>query len=168
MATRWKIPKHSITMFSMRVAIGSSVLAGLINPLDHWHDQALALHDALIAIKAEMVFFDCVTTETVSAVSRRLQEKKCLDEIDRMLDRLDVRVPLNRLSWILPDVPRLYGQALGMIRSSSGALNFNDALIALACRERGIPAIASFDGDFDQVDWLQRLAAPEDISASTS
>jgi len=42
-------------------------------------------------------------------------------------------------------------------------LNFNDALIALACRERDIKAIASFDGDFDQVDWLRRLSTPEDI-----
>ncbi len=46
---------------------------------------------------------------------------------------------------------------------SIGALNFNDALIALACRERGIPSIASFDADFDQVPWLRRLARPEDV-----
>jgi len=42
-------------------------------------------------------------------------------------------------------------------------MNFNDALIALACRERGIPAIASFDADLDQVAWLSRLACPEDV-----
>ncbi|MFQ6016158.1 MAG: PIN domain-containing protein [Anaerolineae bacterium] len=39
-------------------------------------------------------------------------------------------------------------------------MNFNDALIALACRERGIPAIASFDADFEQVAWLRHLAPP--------
>jgi predicted nucleic acid-binding protein len=50
------------------------------------------------------------------------------------------------------------------MRSSSGALNFHDALIALACRERGVPAIASFDPDFDQVTWLRRLTVPEDVS----
>jgi predicted nucleic acid-binding protein len=55
---------------------------------------------------------------------------------------------------------------LDLIRSSSGELNFNDALIALACRERGIPAIASFDADFDQIPWLQRIARPEDIPPS--
>jgi predicted nucleic acid-binding protein len=68
-------------------------------------------------------------------------------------------------AWILPDVPRLYPAALDLIRSSAGALNFNDALIALACQERGIPAIASFDEDFDQVAWLRRLAGPVDIRA---
>jgi predicted nucleic acid-binding protein len=44
-------------------------------------------------------------------------------------------------------------------------LNFNDALLALACRERNIPAIASFDADFDQVSWLRRLATPVDLTA---
>jgi predicted nucleic acid-binding protein len=67
------------------------------------------------------------------------------------------------VTWILPDAPRLFRDVLGIIRSSSGALNFNDTLIALACRERGIEAIASFDGDFDQVDWLRRLSRPEDL-----
>jgi predicted nucleic acid-binding protein len=45
--------------------------------------------------------------------------------------------------------PRLYLHVLDLIRATSGELNFNDALTALACRERSIPAIASFDPDFD-------------------
>src|SRR5712691_8763115 len=44
-----------------------------------------------------------------------------------------------------------------------GALNCNDALIALACQHRGIPAIASVDPDFDQVPWRRRLAHPDDV-----
>jgi predicted nucleic acid-binding protein len=81
-----------------------------------------------------------------------------------LLDRLNAQVPSDAITWILPDVPHLYPEVLDLIRSSSGALNFNDALIALACRERGVPAIASFDADFDQVAWLQRLAHPEDVT----
>ena len=80
----------------------------------------------------------------------------------RLLDRLNDQGPAEAITWILPDVPRLYPEVLNLIRSSSGELNFNDALIALACRERGIPAIGSFDADFDQVPWLYRLARPED------
>jgi predicted nucleic acid-binding protein len=60
-------------------------------------------------------------------------------------------------------VPELYPPALDLIRASLGELNFNDALIALACRERNISAIASFDADFDQVTWLRRVAKPADI-----
>ena len=147
----------------MRVVIDSSVLVGLINPLDHWRVRAMALHDALLSVRDELVYFDCVAAETVSVVARRLHEKNRSEEVNRMLDRLTNQVPTDTICWILPDVSRLYTRALELIRSSSGALNFNDALIALACRERGIPAIASFDADFDQIPWLRRLSLPKDV-----
>lgn len=114
------------------------------------------------------VYFDCVAAEAISVAVRRLHEKNLVAEVDALLDRLNTRVPPDMVTWVLPDVPRLYEEALALIRSSAGALNFNDALIALACRERGIPAIASFDSDFDQVPWLCRLARPEDVTAFRS
>lgn len=148
----------------MRVAVDSSVLVGLINPHDLWRDQALALRDTLLGSGAELLYFDCVAAESISAAVRRLHEKGRLTEVGALLDRLESQVPDETITWILPDVPHLYPEVLDLIRSSSGALNFNDALIALACRERGIPAIASFDADFDQVAWLRRLARPEDVT----
>jgi predicted nucleic acid-binding protein len=44
-----------------------------------------------------------------------------------------------------------------------GALNFNDTLVALECRELGIECIATFDSDFDSIAWLKRLSSPDDI-----
>ena len=148
----------------MKITIDSSVLVGLINPHNLRRDRAIALRDGLLASGAELFYFDCVAAETVSVAARRLHEKGRSDEVESLLDRLDAQVPGDTITWILPDVPRLYPEVLDLIRSSSGALNFNDALIALACRERGIPAIASFDADFDQIVWLRRLARPEDLS----
>jgi predicted nucleic acid-binding protein len=52
---------------------------------------------------------------------------------------------------------------VGIDTSVLGNLNFNDALIALSCHHRDIPFIASFDRDFDNVPWLQRIAKPEDL-----
>ena len=66
------------------------------------------------------------------------------------------------ITWILRDTERLYEPILALVEQSNGALNFHDALIALACQEREIPAIASFDPDFDQVPWLSRLASTEE------
>lgn len=148
----------------MRVAVDSSVLVGLINPRDLWRGRALAVRDALLATGADLLYFDCVVTESISAAARRLHEKGRLAEVEALLDRLNDQVPSDTITWILPDVPHLYPEVLDLIRSSSGALNFNDALIALACRERDVPAIASFDADFDQVAWLRRLAQPEDVT----
>jgi len=96
-------------------------------------------------------------------IVRRLEEKGLSTETAGAIRRWEEHFPAGSISWVLPDVPRLYPQIIALIRSSSGALNFNDALIALACRERGIEAIASFDEDFDQVDWLRRLARAEDL-----
>ena len=140
------------------------MLVALINPRDLWRDQALALENALLAKSGKLFYFDCVVAEAISAAARRLHEKNLTAEVGALLDRLNARVPPETLTWILPDAPRLYAEALALMRSSAGALNFNDALIALACRERSIPAIASFDPDFDQVSWLRRLARPDDLT----
>jgi predicted nucleic acid-binding protein len=113
-----------------------------------------------------MLYFDCVVAEAVSAAVRRLYEKKREHEVDSLLlKRLDTYATVDTITWVLPDVPRLYAKVIGLMQSSGGELNFNDALIALACRERDISAIASFDADFDQVSWLHRLATPADLTA---
>jgi predicted nucleic acid-binding protein len=148
----------------MEVAIDSSVLVGLLVPNDLWHTQATVLWQAIKSAGHLGVYFDCVAAESISTATRRLHEKGYSSaDIETLLNRLHTQVPSDTITWIFPDVPNLYPEVLDLIHSSSGALNFNDALIALACREREIPAIASFDADFDQIDWLHRLAQPEDV-----
>lgn len=148
----------------MQIAIDSSVLVGLLVPNDLWHAQAVALWDRVEQAGHIGVYFDCVAAEAISVAVRRLYERKLTDEIDTLLDRLNAHVPDSYMTWIFSDVQRLYPTVLDLMRASDGALNFNDALIALACRERQIPAIASFDADFDDVDWLRRLSQPEDVA----
>jgi predicted nucleic acid-binding protein len=126
-----------------KIAADSSLLVGLINPRDLWRNQAIALHQALDAAEMELIY--CVVTEAISAAVRRLHEKKRFSEVEALFNRLNLHVPPETITWILPDVSRLYPEVIRLMLSSGGALNFNDALIALACRERGIPAIASFD-----------------------
>lgn len=147
------------------IVVDSSVLVALLDPHDIWRAQATALVAALLEADVKPVYFDCVATEAVSAAARRLCEKNRAAEVPALLDRLNAQVPLDALTWILPDVPDLYSEALDLIQTSQGELNFNDALIALACRKRGIPAIASFDADFDQIAWIKRIARPADASA---
>jgi predicted nucleic acid-binding protein len=148
----------------MHIAVDASVLVGLLNPRDIWHTQAEAILDALLIASITPVYFDCVAAEAISAAARRLREKERTAEVAALMDRLNAQVPYESLTWIFPDVPVFYPQVLELMRTSSGELNFNDALIALACREREIPAIASFDADFDRVTWLKRVATLEDLS----
>ncbi len=148
----------------MKIAIDTTVLVGLFVPNDTWHLRALALFEALEAGRHKPVFFDCVMGEALSVAIRRLYEKHLTEEVEPFLDRVESRIPSSALNWLFPDVPRLYGDILALIRQSGGELNFNDALIALGCRERAIEAIASFDADFDRVPWLHRVAEPDDLA----
>ena len=148
----------------MDIVIDSSVLVGLLVPNDIWHSRAVDLWAAIQSAEHTGVVFDCVVAETVSVATRRLREKGRAADIPALLDRLSTEMPHEALTWVLPDVPRLYPQVMDLIGSSSGALNFNDGLIALSCRERGIPSVASFDSDFDLLPWLRRVSVPSDIS----
>jgi predicted nucleic acid-binding protein len=147
----------------MLIGIDTSVVVGLLDSKDHWHPAATNLHGALTTAGLEPVYFDCVLTEAVSTLTRRLREKRREGELPDFLDRLSTTFPEGTLTWILPDAPRLYRQVMDLIRSSEGELNFNDSLIALACRERQIEALASFDQDFDRISWLKRVATAEDV-----
>ncbi|RMF30175.1 MAG: PIN domain-containing protein, partial [Chloroflexi bacterium] len=60
----------------------------------------------------------------------------------------------------------LYREIVDLVRDTLGSLNFHDALIALECRNLGIPWIATFDNDFDHISWLERLSSPADVVSS--
>jgi len=147
----------------VNIAIDSSVLVGLLVPNDIWYARAFELWTGIERAGHTGVVFDCVVAETVSVAVRRLHEKGRTADIPALLSRLGTEIPREVLTWILPDVPRLYPQVLELVENSSGELFFNDGLIALCCRERNIPSIASFDSDFDLLPWLSRISTPSDI-----
>jgi len=152
---------------SKSVAIDTSILVGLINPQDIWHDSAQQLNRVLQEEDMAVIFFDCVLAEAASVIARRLHEKKRFTTVNTFLQQLHEQYPAESLTWIFPNVRSYYVDILPLMRSSNGALNFNDALIALACRERNISTIASFDADFDTIPWLTRLSQPKDLIKQT-
>ena len=147
----------------IKVGIDTSVLIGLLDPKDVWHSPATALKDALQARQVNVAIFDCVLAEAISTMARRIHEQRRTADLDHLMTRILADDLRENILWVLPDVPNLYDEIVELVRSSGGELNFNDALIALSCRSRDIPFIASFDQDFDTVAWLQRLAEPDDL-----
>ncbi len=147
----------------MQIIIDSSVLVGILTPRDKWHSSAVALWQAIEEKGYTPLYLDCVLSEAISVTIRRLYEKNYTSEINQIIQRVEKEFPADNLTWVLTDVPRLYPDILRLMKETGGELNFHDALIALACRERGIPAIASFDADFDRLPWLRRLAQPADV-----
>lgn len=143
----------------IRIGIDTSLLVGLLDPKDKWHTTASNLQEALQKQQAAVAIFDCVLAEAISTIARRMQEQGRDVEFTEVVDRIASDYPRERILWILPDVPNLYLEILEIVHSSRGELNFNDALIALSCRDRDIPYLASFDRDFDRLSWLTRIAS---------
>lgn len=148
----------------IQIALDTSVLVGLLDPKDIWHEPAIALKEALQANNAVFTIFDCVLAEAISIIARRVHEKRRESDLNQLLELILASYPAENLLWIFPDVPHLYLEVVSLVRSSGGELNFNDALIALSCRNRNIPMLATFDRDFDQVTWLQSVAEPSDLA----
>jgi predicted nucleic acid-binding protein len=149
-----------------QIILDTSVLIGLLDAGDLWHEKATSLKRALQAQGADIAVFECVVAEALSTIGRRIHEQRRDADLDRLVTHLMNEYPVNDIVWVYPDVPSMYAAVIDLVRSSGGELNFHDALIALACRERNIPVIASFDADFDHVSWLKRIARPEDIPPS--
>lgn len=137
--------------------IDANVLVGLLDERDKWHNTAVALRDELDRADAELVYFDCVLNETISVLARRTREQERPEQFDALLDQLTCLIPVSDITWISGEIQRLYDQVIELVRSSSGELNFHDALIALICHEQGVSVLVSFDQDFDQIGWLTRV-----------
>ena len=100
-----------------------------------------------------------------SVLARRAQEQRRADQFAGLVHTLLHEVPTDIIVWLSSETQRLYDQVIELVQSTSGELNFHDALIALGCRLLSIEVIASFDRDFDQVAWLTRVDTPEAVMA---
>lgn len=72
----------------IQIGIDTSVLIGLLDPADIWHQQAMALKEALVAHGTNIAVFDCVLAEAVSTMARRIHEQRRADDLDRLLGRI--------------------------------------------------------------------------------
>ena len=148
----------------MQIALDANILIGLMDSQDIWHAKATALYTAIKSMGAEEIISDCCLTEALSVIGRRLHEKGRSADWNSIFQRVLNDYPPERLTWILPDCPRLYREVTDLMFRSNAELNFNDALLAVSCRERKVILLASFDHDFDQIDWLTRIERPADLS----
>jgi predicted nucleic acid-binding protein len=147
-----------------QIGLDTSFVIGILDERDLWRAQALALQRALEDGGFKPVIFDCVVSEVISTLARRVSEKRRATDLPPLLVKLKAHFPTKSIVWLYPDLPQLYDDVLAMVEQSGGELNFNDALIALSCQRRGISYLASFDSDFDRVGWLKRIAQPSNLS----
>ncbi len=138
--------------------IDSNVLVGLVDERDKWHSQAYGLMSALATHGVGPIYLDCVVNETITVLARRAQEQHRSSEFSALLSTLLTKVPATDITWISANLRQFYDDIIALVSQHLGSLHFNDALIALAAKELGIEAIASFDEDFDSISWLTRVS----------
>lgn len=120
-----------------QVVLDTSILVGLVDNRDALHSSAITLRDALKETQAQMVYFDCVISETINVLARRAKERKRPSEFSELLTQLMSQFREDSIIWISNETKRFYPEITGLVRDSMGVLNSNDTLIALGCREFG-------------------------------
>lgn len=146
------------------VAFDTSSVIGFLDDKDIWRAHALELEDVLFQGEFQEIIFDCVLAEAISTLSRRFHEKRRSGDLADLFIRLEERFPKTQITWLYQDLSQLYDQVVGLVRETNGEPNFNDALIAVSCRERNIKFLASFDPDFDRIEWLTRISRLPDLN----
>ena len=149
----------------IQLGLDTSYVLGLIDEQDLWHARAVQLQGALEAGDFRTSIFDCVLAEVISLLARRTYEQRRSSSFSELTARIQTRFPAKSITWLYPDLPADYEAILKLVVETNGELNFNDALIAIACRKRGIGWLASFDTDFDRVPGLTRISQPADLTA---
>lgn len=144
-------------MATTTACIDTNVLVALVDARDKWHPRAVALRDTLLAAQTSVVYFDCVVNEAIGVIGRRAEEQGRSEQFSQLVDRLLAIVPESSITWIAPLSHTLFHDIIELCRLHHGRINFHDALMSLACQELGISVIVSFDGDFDEISWLQRI-----------
>lgn len=150
------------------VFVDSSALVALINERDSHHRRATELFAALAEVNAPLVYFDCVVTETLSVLARRAEEQRRPNAFEAAADKLLNLAAPDEIVWLLERLRTQFRPAVAQMRRTDGALNFNDALMFLACQDLGITYLASFDPDFDRLDGVVRLADADAVKRTLS
>ena len=143
----------------VRVMVDTSVLVALASSRDTQHLKAINLLQMIEAVnKYDLIYSDCVLIETLTVIARRAEEQKRTGDFEMLANQVLVQASTpDSLVWLLPNVREKFNECVHLMRQTSGRLNFNDALIAIACKAYEIEHILSFDSDFDQITWLTRI-----------
>jgi predicted nucleic acid-binding protein len=148
------------------VVLDANVLVGLLDSGDSLHERSLDLLDRLERDGHDFVLLDICVEEAISVLCRRTEERAKRKaagrktneppDLDAILRGAETWARGGEIRWVAGAAERLHSEVFGLIRSSGGVLNFNDALLVVLARETSLH-LASFDTDFDHVEGVRRI-----------
>ena len=128
------------------IFVDSSYFIAVANREDRWHGDAKRLMRRLE--REDLLTSDLVLSEAVTGVGSVLGGKAGKEAYDVIVDNCSVELATGERR----------AHAITMFLHYDGALSFADAVSIVLMQEMGTQAIASFDGDFDKVRGIERLA----------
>ncbi|MDQ3035850.1 MAG: type II toxin-antitoxin system VapC family toxin [Myxococcota bacterium] len=141
------------------VALDANVLVAYLDAGDVHHSRARALVERLEHDGHALILLDVCVGEAVSVVCRRARERKVSPpDLPRFLAAVRRWRQQGELTWTGGACERLFDAVTTTIEETSGALNFNDALLIALHRDGAFDQLASFDTGFDAIEGLTRLS----------
>ncbi|MBI5026048.1 MAG: type II toxin-antitoxin system VapC family toxin [Nitrospirae bacterium] len=147
---------------SKKIILDTNFIVGLLDEKDKRHNKCLLIKRALHNGDNEIYIFDFIINEVINVFVKRLKERKDTHNIIPLIEKLQRFVPLDRITWIYPDIEEYFDKVIERVKQSKGAFNFHDALIIHIANEFEMPYIVSFDEDFDKAR-LRRINDARDI-----
>jgi predicted nucleic acid-binding protein len=141
------------------VVLDANIIVAWLDSADSLAARAQELMTRLRSENAEIVLVDIVVAEALSVLCRRAAQRRtsppdlatALETVRRWGDQGSIR-------WLAREQVHLLPEILDTIATTSGRLNFNDALLVALQRDGSIGEVASFDAGFDSVPQFARLS----------
>lgn len=145
-----------------KIVLDTNYILALLDSNDVHHMSAKRIEEKLENRFIHLIYLDCVISEVISIIIKRLKEKKKDRLIVGLILKIQEMVPKEKITWVYPNIEAYYNSVIQTIKDYDGLLNFNDALILNVAKKYGITHIISFDKGFDETG-LIRIKDAEDI-----
>ncbi|HEY6880016.1 MAG TPA: type II toxin-antitoxin system VapC family toxin [Polyangiales bacterium] len=144
---------------SREVVLDANVIVAWLDSADSLAARAQELMTRLRGENAEIVLVDITITEALSVLCRRAAQRRTSPpDLTKALETVRRWGEQGSIRWLAREQERLLPEILDIIATTSGRLNFNDALLVVLQRDGSIGEVASFDGGFDSVPTFTRLS----------
>jgi len=139
------------------IVLDTNVLVALLGGQDVHNAQASRLAERLDRTGKRCVLLDCIVNEVFTVFARRCieRQRKFSESVTILKNKLSI-FPLIR-SYSL--IRRYHNRIIDLMTATEGKLNYHDALIGLTMQEKNLVQIATFDRNFEEIDWVQVVAA---------
>ena len=149
----------------IKLIMDSNFLVATFDSKDNWHPIAHSIAKELNHPEIDLINFDLILSETISVLGRRMEEQRRSSEFVYILSEIRSKIPFDKISWLSLNTKEWYDEILNLIVQYEGKLNFNDAFLAICMQKNQVSYLISFDKDFDQVPWIERIYEASQVSA---